>query len=98
MTASDYIAAAPLVVLALIVGFMLIPHMWVLLSSRSCGGAKFGWWIVVCAFSWVGLAAFLIWTQAPKAPRLTATTRREPHADLRLTVNPRLEPHDDSKF
>ena len=43
--------------------FMLLPILWVLLSGRSHGGAKFGWLLIVLFFSWVGLAAFLIITQ-----------------------------------
>lgn len=44
--------------------FYLLPFIWVLLSRRSQGGAKFGWFLVVFFFSWLGLAAFLIFTQA----------------------------------
>lgn len=43
-----------------------IPILWVLLSSRSHGGAKFGWLIVTLFFSWIGFAVFLITTQATK--------------------------------
>ena len=48
---------------------VVVPVLWVLLSSRSHGGAKFGWFIVVLIFSWLGLAVFLIITQAPKRER-----------------------------
>jgi hypothetical protein len=44
----------------------LAPILWVLLSSRSHGGAKLGWFMVVLFFSWLGLAVFLIVTQAPR--------------------------------
>lgn len=44
----------------------LTPPIWVLASGRSRGGAKFGWFLLTLAFSWVGLAAFLIITQAPE--------------------------------
>lgn len=44
----------------------VIPVIWVLLSSRSGGGAKFGWVIVTVFFSWIGLAVFLIATQSTK--------------------------------
>jgi hypothetical protein len=44
----------------------LVPIIWVLVSGRSHGGAKFGWFIVVLFFSWLGVAAFLIFTQTPK--------------------------------
>jgi hypothetical protein len=54
----------------LIAGFFLIvfltPILWVLLSSRSHGGAKFGWFLIVLCFSWIGLAVFLIATQVPR--------------------------------
>jgi len=57
--------------IALMIVFViyLVPIIWVLISSRSQGGAKFGWFIVVLFFSWLGLAAFLIITQAHKRER-----------------------------
>jgi len=55
--------------LVILVVFFLVPIIWVLVSGRSRGGAKFGWFIVVLFFSWLGLAAFLILTQAPKFDR-----------------------------
>ncbi len=42
------------------------PVLWVIASDRSHGGAKIGWLLVVIFFSWLGLAAFLIFTQAQK--------------------------------
>jgi hypothetical protein len=49
----------------LIVAFLyLTPVIWVLFSGRSRGGAKLGWFLVVLFFSWLGLAVFLIVTQA----------------------------------
>jgi hypothetical protein len=50
--------------LGIVAVFYLGPIIWVLSSSRSRGGAKFGWFIVVLLFSWLGLAVFLIVTQA----------------------------------
>ena len=44
----------------------LTPIIWVLVSGRSHGGAKFGWFLVIIFFSWLGFAAFLIITQASK--------------------------------
>jgi hypothetical protein len=44
-----------------------IPILWVLFSGRSRGGAKFGWFIVVLMFSWLGFAVFLIATQKSKS-------------------------------
>jgi hypothetical protein len=43
-----------------------VPVLWVLQSRRSHGGAKFGWLIITLFFSWIGLAVFLIATQARK--------------------------------
>ena len=43
-----------------------VPVIWVLVSGRSRGGAKLGWSILALFLSWIGLAAFLIVTQAPK--------------------------------
>jgi len=51
---------------ALLVLVYFIPPIWVLFSSRSRGGAKFGWFIVAACFSWLGLAVFLIVTQASR--------------------------------
>jgi len=47
----------------------LLPIIWVLVSGRSHGGAKFGWFLVTFFFSWIGLAAFLIITQTSKDRR-----------------------------
>ena len=57
------------IVLVILIGLLavyLIPIIWVLVSGRSRGGAKFGWLIVVLFFSWIGLALFLIVTQPPR--------------------------------
>jgi hypothetical protein len=53
-----------LLVLLIVAFVYLTPVLWVLLSSRSHGGAKLGWFLVVLFFSWLGLAVFLIVTQA----------------------------------
>ena len=55
--------AIPFVVFFLV---YFVPLIWVLSSSRSRGGAKFGWFLVVLFFSWVGLAVFLIVTQSQR--------------------------------
>jgi hypothetical protein len=48
----------------IIVGFIYFaPPIWVLLSGRSHGGAKLGWFLLTLFFSWLGLAIFLIVTQ-----------------------------------
>jgi hypothetical protein len=56
----------PEVVPFVVLFLYLAPLIWVLSSSRSRGGAKLGWFIVVLVFSWLGFAAFLIVTQPPK--------------------------------
>lgn len=44
----------------------LTPIIWLLVSGRSRGGAKFGWLLLTFFFSRLGLAVFLIVTKAPK--------------------------------
>jgi len=44
----------------------LTPSIWVLASGRSHGGAKFGWFLLALLFTWLGLAVFLISTQASR--------------------------------
>ena len=52
-------------ILSAILGlFVLFPILHVLLSSRSHGGAKLGWFIAVLCFSWLGWMVFLIGTQS----------------------------------
>jgi len=69
--AADRDAILVLLIVLLILVIYLTPIIWVLASGRSHGGAKFGWFLVTVSFSWVGLAAFLILTQAPKdSPQL----------------------------
>ena len=62
------------ILLLLVVLWILLIHLapiiWVLISGRSHGGAKFGWFLVTVFFSWLGLAAFLIFTQASKDQEL----------------------------
>jgi hypothetical protein len=58
--------AAPFLVLFMLGFVYLAPGLWVLLSKRSHGGAKFGWLLVALFFTWVGLAVFLIATQSPR--------------------------------
>jgi hypothetical protein len=58
--------ATPFVILFTILFVLFAPIVWVLASSRSHGGAKFGWLIVALLFSWLGLAVFLIATQATR--------------------------------
>lgn len=56
----------PFIAAAIILFIYLTPVIWVLLSGRSRGGSKFGWFIVTVLFSWLGLAVFLIVTQATR--------------------------------
>jgi hypothetical protein len=55
-----------LIIVGTVLFIYLTPILWVLLSSRSRGGAKLGWFLVVVFFSWLGLAVFLIVTQAQR--------------------------------
>jgi multidrug transporter EmrE-like cation transporter len=63
------VASGAIAPFAIILAYILIIHIapviWVLLSRRSHGGAKFGWFIVTLFFAWLGFAVFLIATQAP---------------------------------
>jgi len=63
MSSNETIGLLVIVLILLIYG---TPLIWVLTSGRSHGGAKFGWFLVTVFFSWLGLAAFLISTQAPE--------------------------------
>ena len=51
------------IILLIFLAVLLLPIVCVLFSSRSHGGAKFGWFLVVLFFSWLGFAVFLILTQ-----------------------------------
>ena len=62
-------------ILLVILALFLTPILWVLFSSRSSGGAKFGWFIVALCFSWLGLAAFLILTQVKRNRPINRQTR-----------------------
>lgn len=48
---------------------LLWPIVHVLISDRSHGGAKFGWFLAVLFFSWFAFAIFLIVTQGTKDSR-----------------------------
>lgn len=50
----------------LVILLILLPIIHVLVSSRSHGGAKFGWFLAVFIFSWLGYIVFLIVTQSAK--------------------------------
>jgi hypothetical protein len=64
---SDEILGLLLIVL-IVLGYFG-PIIWVLTSGRSHGGAKFGWFLIMLFFSWLGFAAFLILTQASNDSR-----------------------------
>ena len=72
-------AALALIILAIIAGGWIICPLFVLFSSRSHGGAKFGWFIVTLLFSWLGFAIFLIVTQKPQKGDAAKTNQVEPH-------------------
>ena len=55
-----------LIILAGIAFIYLFPMLHVLLSRRSHGGAKFGWFLLVVFFSWLAYIAYLIITQPAK--------------------------------
>jgi len=46
----------------------LFPILHVLISDRSSGGAKFGWFLATLFLSWIGYIAFLVLT--PTKPQL----------------------------
>jgi hypothetical protein len=57
----------------LIVAFVyLTPILWVLLSSRSHGGVKLGWFLVVLFFPRLGWLYFLL---LPRLPGISQTLR-----------------------
>lgn len=55
-----------LLIVFVIIFVILLPPIHVLVSSRSHGGAKFGWFAAVLLFSWLAYIAFLIATQPAK--------------------------------
>ena len=67
-TPSSHLAPLLWEIFPFVVAFFIyvLPLLWVLVSGRSRGGAKLGWFIVVLIFSWLGFAVFLIATQAPR--------------------------------
>jgi hypothetical protein len=65
---SDEILGLSIALLIIFIVYLL-PIIWVLVSGRSHGGAKFGWFLVAVFFSWLGFAVFLIFTQASKDRR-----------------------------
>jgi hypothetical protein len=78
-TTDFWYAAIPFAAILLVVALVyLLPMIWVLFSGRSRGGAKFGWFIVALCFSWLGLAAFLILTQASRNRPSTWQRANEP--------------------
>jgi uncharacterized membrane protein len=63
MNPNETLVVGLLIVLLLVIH--LTPIIWVLVSGRSHGGAKFGWFLLTFFFSWLALAVFLIVTKAP---------------------------------
>ncbi|AWF80935.1 hypothetical protein BTJ40_08995 [Microbulbifer sp. A4B17] len=60
------ISILQLIILLVLLLLFILPAAHVLFSSRSHGGAKFGWIIGILLFSWLAYAAFLIITQPVK--------------------------------
>jgi hypothetical protein len=77
---SDQILGISIALLILFIVYLL-PIIWVLVSGRSHGGAKFGWFLVTVFFSWLGLAAFLIVTQKSQKQQVKQIDRVEPGLD-----------------
>ena len=69
------------IVMVVLLGWLIFPF-YVLFSSRSEGGAKFGWFLITLFFSWVGFAVFLIVTQ-PKERTTKDFNRIEPGLNSR---------------
>jgi hypothetical protein len=72
-------AVLALIFFAIIVCGWIICPVLVLFSSRSHGGATFGWFIITFIFSWLGFAIFLIVTQKPQKSDFAKTIKAEPH-------------------
>ncbi|WP_444927193.1 hypothetical protein ACJJI4_04280 [Microbulbifer sp. TRSA002] len=67
-----------LIILLMIVLFFVVPVVHVLVSSRSHGGAKVGWFLGVFFFSWLVYAVFLIVTQPVKDAQKSADKPASP--------------------
>ena len=61
------------IILGVVFVSYVLPLLWVLVSNRTQGGTKFGWFIVVLLFSWLGLAVFLIITKVPNRESTPST-------------------------
>jgi hypothetical protein len=73
----DVVTIHPYTIVVIVLAIIWIfPTVFVLLSGRSRGAAKFGWFLLSIFFGWVAFAVFLIVTQR----------RREPEREL-LPVN-----------
>ena len=60
---------------AIIIGILLLylfPFIHLLVSSRSHGGAKFGWFLAILFFSYLAYLVFLIITQPVKDAQSTS--------------------------
>jgi len=73
------LAALALMILAPIACGWIICPLLVLFTSRTHGGAKFGWFIIAFLFSWLGFAIFLIFTQKPQVSEAARFDPVEPH-------------------
>ena len=77
MTVESVLGVSPDVLLELMFGMGMVGYIWmlllsvalsippvlVLISKRSQGFAKFGWFMLASLFSWLGYIAFLLFTK-----------------------------------
>lgn len=66
----------------------LAPIIWVLVSRRTHGYAKFGWLLITIVFSWIGLAVFLIQTQAHLEILQALNRAQEPEVEPLPHIDP----------
>jgi len=72
-------------ILVFVLGW-LVCLFYVLVSDRSSGGAKFGWFLITFFFHWLGFAVFLIVTQKPRAQQATGVNRIEPSFERQRNI------------
>ena len=59
----------------IIIVFLLWPAIHILISPRSVGGEKFGWFLLAIFFSWLAYPVFLIVTQKSAAKKDSTSTQ-----------------------
>jgi hypothetical protein len=67
----------------------LVAPLWVLLSSRTHGAARFGWLVITLFTSWLGLGIFWVCTQAEADTRNAAdeAARKREHDAAEAALN-----------